>query len=115
MTSYLLAHLQSMLEIPMSTLVLISIMCSAAMYFIREHLVIPAMVFVLGPINIVLAAIANYCLTKMEYFPLTKTDQWLICTIFSATIGIILGLGVAALLSKALDKSQAKQSRFHRA
>ena len=113
--SYLLPHLQAMFDIPSSTLTLLIIMCSAAMYYIRPHLMIPAMVFVLGPLTFTLAAVAYYGLTMLEYFPLNKTDQWLICTILSATIGVVIGLCLAAVVSKALDKSNAKQSRFHRA
>ena len=85
------------------------------MYFIREHLVIPALVFVLGPIIIMLSAVVNLGLTKLEYFPLQKYDQWLICTITSATIGIVLGLCFVALMARYMDKSEAKSSRFHRA
>ena len=113
--SNLMPHLQAMLDTPSSTLALISIMCGAAMYFIRAHLVVPALVFVLGPVVVVLSVVANYILVSLEYFPLNKADQWLICTIFSATVGIIAGLGIAALLSRMMDKSEAKQSRFHRA
>lgn len=114
-TSDLLRQLHEVLDIPMSTLILISVMCSAAMYFIREHLVIPALVFVLGPIIIMLSAVVNLGLTKLEYFPLQKYDQWLICTITSATIGIVLGLCFVALMARYMDKSEAKSSRFHRA
>lgn len=113
--SYLLPHLQAMFDIPLSTLTLLSIMCSMAMYFIRPHLVVPALVFVLGPISMFLACVAFYGLTLIEYFPLNKTDQWLICTIVSATIGVIISLVCAAALAHAMDRSQAKQSRFHRA
>lgn len=113
--SYLLPHLQAVFDIPMSALLLICVMCSAAMYFIREHLVIPGLILVLGPICVSLSAVAYYGLTKLEYFPLDKYDQWLICTITSATIGIVAALGIAALLARALDKSQAKKSRVYRA
>lgn len=99
----------------MSTLLLISVMCSVAMYFIRPHLVIPGMVFVLGPIVMMLSTVANYCLTLLEIFPLNKYDQWLICSILSATIGIVVGLCLAAYLARLFDKADAKSSRFHRA
>lgn len=113
--AYLLPHLQAMFDIPLSTLTLLSIMCSAAMYFIRPHLVVPAMVFVLGPLCLLLSTVAYYGLTLIEYFPLNKADQWLLCTISAATIGIVIGLVIAAAFAQALDKSQSKQTRFHRA
>ncbi len=113
--SYLLPHLQAMFDVPMSTLVLLSIICSAAMYFVRPHLVTPALVFIIGPICLVLSTMAYYGLTMIEYFPINKADQWLICTITAATIGNVCALGVTAAVSRAFDRSQAKQTRFHRA
>lgn len=113
--SYLLPHLQAMFDIPLSTLTLLTVLCSAAMYFIRPHLVMPAMIFILGPVCLLISVAAYYGLTLIEYFPLNKTDQWLICTIASATIGIVIGLICAAAMAHALDRSQAKQTRFHRA
>ena len=113
--SYLIPHLQALFDIPASTLTLMALMCSAAMYFVREHLVIPGMVLVLGPLSFTLAACVNYGLTSYELLPIAKTEEWLICTLFSATIGIVGGLLIAALLARIMDKSQSKQSRFHRA
>ena len=113
--SYLYAYLQDVLDIPASTATLIGIMCSAAMYFIRQQLAMPAMVFVLGPLTFSLSLMVNYVFAKLELFPLAQADQWLIATIFSATIGVTLGLCLAALLARATDKSQSAQSRFHKA
>jgi hypothetical protein len=113
--TYLLPHLEALFDIPANTMTVILIMCSAAMYFIRPHLVIPGMVFVLGPLVVVLSALANYAVTSLEYFPLNQTDQWLICTMISATIGVIVGLGLAAGLGRMMSSAEAKKSRFHRA
>ncbi len=113
--SFFMHHLEAILDIPPSTLTLIVVMCGTAMYFIREALVIPALVIVLGPFVVLLAVLANYGLTLLEYFPLNRYDQWLICTITSATIGIVVGLCIAAMLARVMDKSEAKRSRFHQA
>ena len=106
---FLLKSLNEAMEIPMSTLVLISVMSSIAMYFVRSHLVIPGLVIFLYPVVVVLSAIANFCLTKLEVFPLNKYDQWLICTISSSTIGIVLTLGLAALLARFSENMQANR------
>lgn len=99
----------------MSTLLLISVMCSVAMYFIRPHLIMPGMVLVLGPIVMMLSTVANYCLTTLEIFPLNKYDQWLICSILSATIGIVVGLCLAAYVARMIDKADAKSPRLRKA
>ena len=112
---FLLKHLQAATDIPMSTLVLISVMISISMYFVRNHLVVPGLVAVLGPFCLVLATGAFYCLTLLEIFPLNKYDQWLICTISASTIGVIMGLGFAALLARGLESMQASKRRFHQA
>jgi uncharacterized membrane protein len=113
--SYLMPHLQALFDIPASTLTLIAIMCSAAMYFIREHLVVSWMVLVLGPLSFTLSALVNYVLTYFEVFPVAKTEAWLMCTIFSATVGIIGGLLIGVGIGRLIERSQSNPSRFHRA
>ena len=102
--------LNELLEIPMTTLVLISVMCGIAMYFVRNHLVMPGLVVVLYPLVVLLSAVANFGLTKLEVFPLAKYDQWLICTISSATVGVVLGLGMAAILARVGENMEANKT-----
>ena len=111
---FLTKHLQEASEIPASTMTLISMMCGIAMYFIRSHLVIPGMVIVVYPMVLALSVLANYGLVKLEFFALNKYDQWLICTITSATLGVIGGLLVAAVLARVWEHFQTKR-RFQRA
>ncbi len=113
--SFLMPHLQALFDIPASTLTLIAIMCSAAMYFVREHLVYSWFVLLLGPFSFALSAFINYGLTYFEVFPIAKTEQWLMCTIFSATVGIIGGLLVAVGIGRLIERSQSNPERFHRA
>ena len=111
---FLMKHLQEAAEIPASTFTLISMMCGIAMYFIRSHLVIPGMVIVVYPMVLALSVLANYGLVKLEMFVLNKFDQWLICTITSATLGVIGGLIVAALLARVWEFFQSRK-QFQRA
>ena len=101
--------LQDVSEIPPSILTLIAVVCGIAMYFVRSHLVIPGMIVVLYPLVMALAVTANYCLVQLEYFALNKYDQWMICSIISATLGVVGGLIVAALLSRVLEFFQSKR------
>ncbi len=107
MTSYLLQHLNAATEIPMGTLTLIAVMCSVGMYFIRPHLVIPALAIIFYPFFILFSVASYGFLTLLEVFALNKYDQWLICGITSATIGTIIGLCFIIGISKLVDHFQA--------
>ena len=101
--------LQDATEIPTSTLTLIAAMCGVAMYFVRTHLVIPGMIVVIYPLVVALSVAANYGLVQLEYFSLNKYDQWLMCTVTSATIGVIGGLLIAAGLARVLEFFQTRK------
>jgi hypothetical protein len=111
MTSYLLQHINAATEISMSTLTLIAFMCSVGMYFIRPHLVIPALSIIFLPFFIVFSVAAYASLTLLEIFPLNKMDQWLICSILSATIGTVIGLMFVIAVSKIIDHLQARATQ----
>jgi hypothetical protein len=111
MTSYLLQQINAVTEITMGTLTLIAFMCSTGMYFIRPHLVIPALSIIFLPFFIVFSVVAYASLTLLEVFPLNKMDQWLICTILSATIGTIVGLIFVIAVSKCIDHIQARTTQ----
>ena len=106
----LLKHLTTAMEISTGTWTLICLMAGIGMYFVRNHLVMPALVVVLGPITVAIAVLANYGLSQMETFNLGRFDQWLICTITSSTIGIIATLIIAALLARLQEHIQANKS-----
>jgi uncharacterized protein YacL len=110
MTSYLLQHLNAAIEIPMGTLTLMAFMCAIGMYFIRSHLVIPALAIVFYPFFVLFAVAAYGVLTLLEVFPMSKYDQWLICTILSATIGIVIGLLFTIGVSKTIDHLQSRET-----
>jgi hypothetical protein len=111
MTGYLLQHLQAATEIPMSTLTLIAVMCSIGMYFIRPHLVMPALAVIFYPFFVLFSVAAYGVFVLLEVFPLNKYDQWLICTITSATVGVIVGLGFVIIISKLVDRFQGANKR----
>jgi uncharacterized protein YacL len=110
MTSYLLQHLNAVTEISMGTLTLMAVMCSIGMYFIRSHLVIPALAVIFYPFFVLFSVAAYGFLTLLEVFPLNKYDQWLICTILSATIGIVIGLLFTIAVSKTIDHVQSRSN-----
>jgi uncharacterized protein YacL len=108
MTSYLLQQLNAATDISMGTLTLIAFMCSVGMYFIRPHLVIPALSIIFLPFFIIFSVAAFASLTLLEVFPLNKMDQWLICTILAATIGTVIGLLFVIAVSKVIDYLQSR-------
>ena len=112
---FLIKHLQAATEIDKSALTLIVVMCGIALYAVRSQLVIQGLMVVLLPLNVTLSAMAMYGMTKLELFPLNKLDQWLICTISSATIGSVVGLGFAVLLAKLLEYITVSRKRVQRA
>jgi hypothetical protein len=111
MTSYLLQQINAATEISMGTLTLIAFMCSIGMYFIRPHLVIPALSIIFMPFFILFSVAAYASLTMLEVFPLNKMDQWLICSILSATIGTVIGLLFMICVSKIIDHVQSRDVR----
>jgi hypothetical protein len=113
MTGYLLQHIQAATEIPMSTLSLITLMCSISMYFIRPHLVIPALSIIFMPFFVIFSVATYGVFVLLEVFPLNKYDQWLICTITSATVGVVIGLGFIIMISKLVDHFQGGNKRPH--
>ena len=113
--SHLLPHLQAATEINATTLTLILVMCSFAMFVVKNQLVVPSLVVVLYPMIVTLSVLANYALTRLEMFQLSRYDQWLICTISSATIGTVMGLGFGTLLARTLDMIATSRARKRRA
>jgi hypothetical protein len=111
MTGYVLQQINAATEISMGTLTLIALMCSIGMYFIRPHLVIPALSIIFLPFFILFSVAAYASLTLLEVFPLNKMDQWLICTILSATIGTVIGLLFTISVSKIIDYFQSRDTR----
>ena len=106
---YLISCVQEAMDIPTSTMVLIAVMCALAMYFIREHLVIPGLIVVIFPLVMALSVAVNYGLTKLEYFSLKRYDQWLLATITSATVGIVVGLVLTMMLARMAGRHEAKK------
>lgn len=104
---FLIKHLTTASELSNGTLGLICVMAGIGMYFVRNHLVMPALIVVLGPITVGFAVLANYALLLTETFDVGRFDQWLICTISAATIGIVLTLILAALLARLQERMQA--------
>ncbi len=105
----LLKHLMAITEVSTGTMTVICAMAGIGMYFIRNHLVMPALIVVLGPIVVGISLVANYALVQLETFDMGRFDQWLIATISSATIGIIFTLILAALLSRLQEHFQANK------
>ena len=101
--------LQDASEIPTSTLSVIAVMCGIAMYFVRTHLVIPGMIVILYPLVVVLSVVANYGFVQLEYFSLNRYDQWMMCTVSSATLGVIGGLVIAASLARVMEFFQTRK------
>ena len=106
---FLIKHLTTAWELSNGTLGLICAMAGIGMYFVRNHLVMPALIVVLGPITVVLAVFANYILLLTESFDVGRFDQWLVCTISAATIGIVFTLALAAGLARVQEHFQANR------
>jgi hypothetical protein len=106
----LLKHLNEAIDISGGTWFVIVMMAGIGMYFVREHLVMPALVVVLGPMVVGIALLANYGMSQLEIFNMGKFDQWLICTITAATVGLIVTLLIAAGLARIGEHFQANRA-----
>ena len=90
-------------EIDKSTLAMLCFICGVAKWMIKNHLTNSAMVFIMYPFTMLFSMAAYATFNYFELFAANKHDQWLMWTIMAATVGVIVTLGVTALMMKLLE------------
>jgi predicted membrane-bound spermidine synthase len=96
--NYVTETANALMEIDKSTITLLLFICGVAKYMIKSHLTNSAMVFIMYPFTMLFSMGAYAVFTKFELFATNKPDQWLMWVIMASTIGVIITLGVTALL-----------------
>ena len=100
----LLKHLQNIADVDSSTLTLISLICCAVAWFVKDSLANPAAVVFITPVIIGISVVAYYTAQTFELFASNKLDQWLMWGLLSATVGTSRGIGLLALLVRLWER-----------
>jgi hypothetical protein len=96
-------YANELMEIDCSTMALLAFICGFAKWMIKSHLTNSAMVFIMYPFTMLFSMSAYSLFTHFELFTTNKPEQWLMWTIMAGTVGVILTLGITALLMRALE------------
>lgn len=100
-------HIQNILAIDGSSLIVMAVLCGAASYVLKEYLTNPIMVIFVFPILLLFSVLAQYLFIYLELYPTKKLDQWLMWTIMSSILGAIAGIGLVAGISVLRDRPRA--------
>jgi hypothetical protein len=87
----LLRHVEGLMAMDWSTVIVVCVLCGLASYFLKEYLANPPMIVFVYPVLVALSLLAQYIFTVNDLYALKKLDQWLMWTILATICGTIVG------------------------
>jgi hypothetical protein len=100
----LLTHLENIVSVGSGTLVVISLLCATACYFVKEYLAQPPMIIFIFPVMVFFGLLAFYIFVTTEQFQPKKMDQWLMWTILAAICGAVVGIAIVTILAAVRER-----------
>lgn len=104
-------HLNQMLAVDRPTVLLLVVIALVCLVTIKNHLVIPALAYLLAPLVVGVGLIANYAFALGEVFEISRIDQWVLQVIVSGTIGAVFSVGLAAVIGRAIEAQRSRLAR----
>jgi membrane associated rhomboid family serine protease len=108
--SILLKHIENIVAMDWQTLVVLSVLCAFAAYFIKEYLASPPMVIFVYPVLLFFAILIQYIFIQVELYPPNKLDQWLMWTIIASICGTIVGTVSVACFGTLKDRAGSRRA-----
>jgi hypothetical protein len=91
-------------EIDSSTYLMIAFFCGWAGYLVRTRIANAAFLMFLYPLFCIVAFTAYAFAIHLELFSPKRHAEWVMYTIFAASVGATIGIGVVAILRRIQDK-----------
>jgi len=102
-------HLNNILAIDRSTLIVICVLCAIAAYAIKDFMSKPIMAIFVYPMLMALSVVVHYVFILGELYPLKKMDQWLMWTVIASICGNVAGIILVASLGRLRDAVRASR------
>ncbi len=100
----LLKHAIGIVSIDKTTLMFFVAVCAVACWIVKDSLANPAMIIFMTPLLVLLSMVTYYLFLQGEYVITNKLHSWLLWCIVSATIGLVIGLGLIAGVTRLMDR-----------
>ena len=112
--SVLLKHVEGLMAMDWSTIIVVCVLCGLASYFLKEYLANPIMIVFVYPVLVALSLLAQYVFTIADLYVPKKLDQWLTWTILATICGTAVGtalIGGIAVLRDGMGHKKVKARR----
>jgi predicted membrane-bound spermidine synthase len=100
----LIDQLRSFYTLDSSTVIVVVLFCGWAAYMIRNNLTNPASLALIFPLFLFIAFTTYAVAASHALFSPKRMVEWLTYTVFSASIGAIMGISLVAVLRLVQDR-----------
>ena len=100
----LIDQIRAFYPLDSSTVMLVALFCGWAAYMIRNHLTNPASIAILYPVFLFIAFTTYAVAANLAWFSPKRMVEWLTYSVFSASIGAIMGILFVAIVRVVQDK-----------
>lgn len=111
----LLTHVEGLMAMDWSTIIVVCVLCGLASYFLKEYLANPIMIIFVYPILVALSLLAQYMFTTAGLYVPKKLDQWLTWTILATICGSAIGTVIVAMLGVVRESMGQRKAKARRA
>jgi FtsH-binding integral membrane protein len=91
-------------DIDSSTYLMIAFFCGWAAYVVRSHVANAAFLMFLYPLFCIAGFTAYALAIHLQLFSPKRQAEWVMYTIFAASVGATVGIGLVAILRRLQDK-----------
>ncbi len=111
----LLKHVEGVMAMDWSTIIVVCVLCGLAAYFLKEYLASPPMIVFVYPVLVGLSLLAQYVFTISDLYVPKKLDQWLTWTILATISGSAIGTVIVAMLGALRESLGQRKAKARRA
>jgi hypothetical protein len=104
-------HLEGIADLGTSTFVALALICSVAIYFMRDYLANILTVLLILPVMFGVAVLCTYVCLFYGFFDPKKMADWIVSTIMSGAVGALSGIATAAVCARAWDRAPSHELR----
>ena len=108
-------HIDGIMLMDKSSLLLLAVICAIAAYFIKDYLANPLLAILVYPLLLLFSVVAQYIIGQSDVYSPKKLDQWLMWTILASIVGNVIGMGLVACIVTLRDRSSRARMSGERA
>jgi hypothetical protein len=101
---FILKHAVGIISIDKPTLMFFLVICAAASWIVKDSLANSGMIIVMVPFLLILSMVTYYLFLQGEFVITNKLQSWLLWCIVASTVGLVVGLGIIAGITRLLDR-----------